>query len=195
MRLKNVVFYLVALDQAVNFASFDSSVLEGSHFDLVLDLSHASYALLDGFDTKDVAVGLSQCIPVSICFEYSSFMRLSNDMIWTHLCAPHIHLVLQIQTRKHMSGEAHHSCLLILGCYLDGYFVLGPVFISEKSSTLHALVGLFCHGNSGCMVYDQEFEITQRVSIELASDLDLPSEHIWLQRSTCLGSVNHKLHV
>ena len=86
-------------------------------------------------------------------------MRLSNDMIWTHLCAPHIHLVLQIQTLKHVSSEAHHSCLLIFGCHLDGFFVLGPVFISEKSSTLHALVGLFSHGNSSCMVDDQEFEI------------------------------------
>jgi hypothetical protein len=86
MCLKNVIFDLIALNQLINFTAASSTVLKVGHLDLVINLGHFRRVFCHRLESRDALFSLVlNLIPVSVRSQDSVFLRLEEEVCWTHL--------------------------------------------------------------------------------------------------------------
>jgi len=85
MRLVNIIFDLVALDQLINLTAASSTVLQVGHLYLVINLSHFRRVFCHRLESWDAFFSLVlNLIPVSVRSQDSMFLRLQEKVGWTH---------------------------------------------------------------------------------------------------------------
>ena len=96
MTVVNVILNLIPLDQLVKFTSFLATVLEGSHFDLVVDLGHLGDILSHGLDARNAASTELRLnlVMLRICVQNGVFLRLLEHLRRAHLHTSDVDFVL-----------------------------------------------------------------------------------------------------